>query len=156
MNPTEKSSKSNPPSPLLRDESATAGFGGQTGSEAEPVWIRDVMAASIDIISFDPSKVPIIVAGICEGEKSYCEYCGAEASLWPTKQWADHILTAHGDNLTIQTRTGTSMMCEDSINHAQQVFFSMMLSARVSMRRRAWKRGLVVVKQPEGLVKLSN
>jgi len=112
--------------------------------------VRDVLAAAIDIDIRDPEKYAGIVAEICEGEKSFCEHCGAEAPLWPTKQWADHILTEHGPNLTIQARSGTSMMCEDKINQAQQIFFSMMLGARVSMRRRAWQRNLLIVKPLPG------
>jgi hypothetical protein len=124
-----------------------------TPHEIEPAWIRDVQAGQIDIDSTDPVRIVEIVAEICEGEKSFCEHCGAGYPLWPTKEWADHILTAHGESLTIQTRTGTSMMCEDAINQAQQLFFSMMLGARVSMRRRAWQRGLVKVKTHSRLIK---
>jgi len=113
-------------------------------NSTEPVWIRDALAAELEVS--DQSNAVQIVAQICEGEKSYCEHCGADFDMWPTKTWADHILTEHSDNLTIQARTGTSLMCDERCNEAQQLFFSMMLGARVSMRRRAWQRGLVVVK----------
>lgn len=117
---------------------------GQVNHEGEPSWIRDALAVELEVS--DPSNAFAIVAEICEGEKSYCEHCGAAFPMWPTKGWGDHILTAHSDNLTIQTRTGTALMCDDQCNGAQQLFFSMMLGARISMRRRGFQRGLLIVK----------
>lgn len=117
---------------------------GQANHEGEPSWIRDALAVELEVS--DPSNAFAIVAEICEGEQSFCEHCGAAFPMWPTKGWGDHILTAHGDNLTIQTRTGTALMCDDQCNGAQQLFFSMMLGARVSMRRRGFQRGLLIVK----------
>jgi hypothetical protein len=141
MNPTEKGFSSH--LPLATDP-------------AEPAWLRDTTAWELQLDLRQPEQIPQILAAICEGEKSFCEHCGADFPMWPTKVWADHLLMAHGTNLTIQARTGTAAMCEDQIGPAQQVFFSMMLGSRVSMRRRAWKLGYAVVREAEGRVRLSN
>lgn len=123
---------------------------------SEPAWIRDASAAVVDIDSSQPEKIPQMIAEICAGEFSYCEHCGFSAPFWPTKQWADHILTEHAVNLTIQARTGTSQLCDEGINQSQQLFFSMMFGARVSMRRRAWKLGYTVIKSVPGWNPRSN
>jgi hypothetical protein len=108
---------------------------------SEPSWIRDSQIIEIQLSPADPAKFLKMVAEICEGENSFCEHCGEKFPMWPTKAWADHLITEHGPNLTIQVRTGTAAMCQDEIGPAQQVFFSMMFGSRVSMRRRAWKLG---------------
>jgi hypothetical protein len=111
-------------------------------SESEPAWIRDVEAATLIVGGPNPGRMPSeMVAEICAGETTCCEHCGEKFPMWPTKQWADHLLTAHGDALTIQARTGTAMMCSDAVNEAQGAFFSMMLGARVSLRRRGFLLG---------------
>lgn len=120
--------------------------------EREPAWIRDAQAAVIDIDTSRPDQIGRLIAEICEGEKNYCEHCGAELPMWPVKLWADHVLTAHHDRITVQYRTGTALLCEDELNQGQQMYFSMMFSVRVTMRRRAWKLGYAVVKP--GAIKL--
>ena len=132
-----------------------------TGHEEEPAWIRDNRVAQV---TFDESlnarPGASWIAEICEGEKTYCEQCGAEFPMWPPKGWGDHLVTAHADNLTIQARTGTSLACADEFGEFQANFFAMMFASRVSMRRRAWKLGYAVVVPPagarEGRVKLFN
>jgi hypothetical protein len=125
--------------------------------ENEPAWIRDNRTAGV---GFDPKldEKPHHewIGEICAGEKSYCEQCGAEFPLWPTKGWADHLLTEHSDNLTIQARTGTSLMCSDELNDAQVNFFAMMFASRVGMRRRAWKLGYAAVKDGPRIVRPAN
>lgn len=110
--------------------------------ENEPLWIRDVNAAAI---KFDPTldERKDWIAELCAEETSYCEHCGAAFPMWPTKGWADHLVTVHGDALTIQARTGTSLLCSDELNEAQSQFFAMMFQSRVSLRRRAWKLSFV-------------
>lgn len=125
-------------------------------NEQEPVWIRDAQAAHVDIDGSHPEKIPQMIAEICEGEKVFCEYCGAEFPIWPTKVWADHTLTEHSALLTIQARTGTNVMCADELIDAQRMFFSMLFSSRVSLRRRAWQLGFTVVKEPPRLVRPAN
>jgi len=123
----------------------------------EPAWIRDVSAAEIECTPRRPDLIQQMLSEICEGEISYCEHCGAGFPMWPPKGWADHLMTEHADNLTIQARTGTAMFCADDADHIQQSFFVAMIITRVSMRRRAWKLGYAVIKPaPEGRVKLSN
>jgi hypothetical protein len=110
--------------------------------QAEPAWIRDSEAASLDLNPKSKGKtVPQMIEEICEGEVNCCEHCGAELALWPVKIWADHVMTEHGALVTIQYRTGTAMLCETEFNQAQQAMFGTMFAVRVSMRRRAWKLG---------------
>lgn len=145
MNPTEKGKTSD--LPLLIDRNG------------EPPWIRDNQAA---FVSFDPAldarPHAEWIGEICAGENSFCEQCGEKFAMWPPKAWADHLMTVHGDQLTIQARTGTSLMCADELNDCQSNFFAMMFQSRVSMRRRAWKLGYAaaVVVKDEGRIKLSN
>jgi hypothetical protein len=142
MNPTEKGSTNH--------ESQV------TNHDPEPAWIRDTDAGDITIGTNDLSVLPQTMAAICEGEKYFCERCGAEFALWPTRGWADHLLVDHAGDLTIMSRTGASIMCQSDLPPAQQTFFSMMFSFRVSMRRRAWKLGHAKVVGGKTLVDLSN
>lgn len=125
--------------------------------EDEPAWIRDNQIAQV---TFDEKLNARPNAGwigeVCEGEKSHCEQCGESFPMWPTKAWADHLVTAHADNLTIQARTGTSLLCADRINDAQVSFFAMMFASRTSMRRRAWKLGYAEVKDGLRIVRPAN
>jgi hypothetical protein len=143
MNPTEKGFPNN-----LSPTTCNA--------ESEPLWLRDMQAATVEFdipVSADIRKV---LENICEGEKIFCEYCGAEFVFWPMKDWADHQISEHGANMTIQVRSGNALLCQHEFNEAMQALFSAQFTARVSMRRRAWKLGYAVVRQPEGRVKLSN
>jgi hypothetical protein len=129
-----------------------------TNQEAvEPAWVRDNRAVEINFIpSLNSRPDNGWMSEICEGEISHCEHCGAGFPLWPTKGWADHLMASHGDALTIQARTGTSLMCSDELNEGQVNFFAMMFASRVSLRRRAWKLGYVITQQLEPRIKLSN
>lgn len=130
--------------------------------EQEPAWIRDNQVASVrfdENLNVRPNAAWI--AEVCEGESSHCEHCGEKFPIWPTKGWADHLLTAHSDAMTIQARTGSSLLCSDEINDVQANFFGMVFASRVSLRRRAWKLGYasaVAAPAPsrEGRVKLFN
>lgn len=128
-----------------------------TIEQEEPIWIRDNVAAEV---TFDPrlNHRPHNdwIGEICQGEQSFCEHCGMGFPMWPTKGWADHLMTSHADALTVQARTGTSLMCADETNECQVNFFAMMFASRVTMRRRAWKLGYVAASKPEGRIKLSN
>jgi hypothetical protein len=117
-------------------------------NETEPNWIRDVQAADVHWdASLNARPHSEWIGEVCAGELSHCEHCGAGFPMWPTKGWADHLVTAHGDALTIQARTGTALLCADELNEAQVTFFSMMFQSRVSMRRRAWQLGYAKVKE---------
>jgi hypothetical protein len=104
------------------------------------------MAANVDVDTSAPEKIGEIIAAICEGEFTHCEYCGARLPLWPPMEFGDHVISVHGPDLTILLRTNTSLMCSPELNVGQQMHFSMNFAARVSMRRRAWKLGYAVVK----------
>jgi hypothetical protein len=109
--------------------------------EPEPAWIRDNQIP-VNFDAVEDSQPPAKwIAEICAGEKTYCEHCGAEFPLWPTKGWSDHALTAHAELVTMQARTGAALMCEDAINQPQATFFAMNFAQRVSMRRRAFHLG---------------
>jgi hypothetical protein len=126
-------------------------------TEPEPAWIRDVEAATLIVGGPNPGRMPSeMVAEICAGETTCCEHCGEKFPMWPTKQWADHFLTAHGDALTIQARTVTAMMCADAVNEAQGVFFSMMLGTRVSLRRRGFLLGYLKAAGEECRIHIPN
>ncbi len=128
MNPTEKNSP------------------GGSDDVAEPPWIRDPTAANVDVDTSAPEKIADIIAAICEGEKTFCEYCGAGFDLWPPMEWADHLLTVHGPEQTIMVRTNYAPMCSPDLNVGKQMYFSMNFAVRLSMRRRAWKLGFAVVR----------
>jgi hypothetical protein len=140
MNPTEKGST------LHTDRSG----------QAEPSWVRDnQIPVTFDAI--ENSRPPAEwIAEICAGEKTFCEHCGAEFPLWPTKGWADHSLTAHGELITIQARTGAELMCEDAPNQPQATFFAMNFAQRVTMRRRAWKLGYAQVQGEQSRIHIPN
>ena len=121
----------------------------------EPSWIRDIEAATLIVGGPNPGRMPSqMVAEICAGEITCCEHCGAQFPMWPTKGWADHLLTAHAEALTIQARTGTSMLCAVEVNEAQGAFFSMMLGARVSLRRRGFQLGYLKAAGEESRIHL--
>jgi hypothetical protein len=128
MNPTEKGF------PVVQD------------AEAEPPWIRNPDAAIVEVDSSAPEKIADIIAAICDGEMVCCEYCGWKFPLWPPIEWADHVITVHGPELTIMVRTNTSLMCSREMNVGQQMYFSVNFASRVAMRRRAWKLGFAVAK----------
>src|ERR1700688_161667 len=75
---------------------------GSPDAPAEPAWIRDCAAAEVTFDVPDAASLPRIIAEICEGETICCETCGKVCPLWPMKEWADHQVTEHGDNMTIQ------------------------------------------------------
>lgn len=112
-----------------------------TSHEPEPAWIRDAQIARIGFDESLNARGFDWIAEICDGERTFCEYCGAIFPLWPPKGWADHILTEHATVLTIQARTGTSEMCSDRPNETQTTYFAMMFAQRVNLRRRAWQLG---------------
>lgn len=123
--------------------------------QAEPAWIRDTQAANVQ---FDPALESRPsgewIAELCAGETSYCEHCGAGFPMWPTKGWADHLVTMHGEALTIQARTGSSLLCSDELNECQIQFFSMMFQSRASLRRRAWQLGYAHPKEQTSRIHL--
>jgi len=140
-------------------QASHAGDGpGKGPLENEPAWIRDSQIAGVAFAPELDARVPANswIAEICEGETSYCEHCGAGFPMWPTKAWADHLVTAHGDALTIQARTGSSLLCADELNECQTQFFAMMFASRVSLRRRAWQLGYASVKQDERRIHIPN
>lgn len=125
-----------------------------TSHESEPSWLRDVQAATVDFHIPAGADVREVCQKICEGEKIFCEYCGAEFVFWPMKDWADHQISEHGANMTIQVRSGNALLCLNEFNMAMQALFNAQFTARVSMRRRAWKLGYAVVKQDESRIHL--
>ena len=135
--------------------------------EREPAWIRDAQAAPVGFHWGEPPKdqaeaaarLGKMVAEICEGEKICCEYCGASFALWPLKEWADHQIVKHGENMTLQIRAGNALLCDAQLNPAIQAIFEAQFSARVSMRVRAWKLGHMrelEAPKPKGVIELSN
>lgn len=134
MNPTEKA--------LTKDE---------------PKWICDAQSAPVAFYWNDPPKSQAegaarqlkMVAEICEGEAICCEYCGDVFEMWPLKDWADHQIRKHGENMTLQIRAGNALLCDAQINPAVQAIFEAQFSARVSMRRRAWQLDYMRPVEPE-------
>jgi hypothetical protein len=142
---------------VIRDEPNPPNFQPPTSNiQDEPAWIRDTEAGDITIGTADLSVLPQTMAAICEGEKWFCDICGHENALWPTRQWADHILTEHAGDLTIGSRTRLSSLCESALNPYQQNFFSMVFCCRLSMRRRAWKLGHAKLAGGKSLIQPAN
>jgi hypothetical protein len=124
----------------------------KTAEEDEPEWIRDPRVAIVDA---KPKELDLdrMVAEICEGEIIHCEHCGEKFPLWPPVKLSDHILTAHGENLTLYARAMMTVMCGLELDTPHQMLFSSHFAARTSMRRRAWKLGYTVVREAENIVK---
>jgi hypothetical protein len=101
-----------PDEPYIRDVSASVGLAVRLGSMND-------------------------AAMLCEGEKLFCEYCGAEFPLWPTCGWASHMSVAHSADLTIQTVAAFAMFCADEFNTIIQHWLWLQFMSRVSIRRRA-------------------
>lgn len=133
----------------------------QTAEEDEPEWIRDPRVAVVDA---KPNlhgteaerfkQLSQMCAEICEGETVCCEFCGAPFPMWPAVDISDHALRAHAENLTIFARAMLTVLCSPELEQQHQMLFSMNFNARISMRRRAWKLGYTVVREPEGTIKL--
>lgn len=122
-NPTEKAPSSlQPPASGLQD----------------PAWIRDVQAATIGCIFESLEKV----AEMCEGEKNFCELCGAEFPLWPVSEWATHYVEAHKDVITLQQQQAVLAFCTAGLTEATKHFMSMQLVTRRTIRRRAYELGM--------------
>jgi hypothetical protein len=109
--------------------------------ENEPRWIRDAQCATVEFDESLNSRGMDWIAEICAGEHTYCEYCGEKFPMWPTKGWADHVVTEHAALMTIQARSGNSLLCADQPNEVQSTYFAMMFAQRVNLRRRAWQLG---------------
>jgi hypothetical protein len=122
--------------------------------DADPSWIRDIQVATVEFDIPASADIRKVLENICEGEKIFCEYCGAEFVFWPMKDWADHQISEHGANMTIQVRSGNALLCQHEFNEAMQALFNAQFTARVSMRRRAWKLGYAVVRPEKGQIHL--
>lgn len=112
----------------------------------EPAWITDCDAQNVDIDASDISRIPMMLEKIVEGEIVYCDHCGEAFPMWPLKGWAGHVVQTHAKDMTIQAHLGTSQLCQETLTMAHQGFISNMFRARVSIRRRAWQLGYMVVK----------
>jgi hypothetical protein len=115
--------------------------------DLEPEWVKNPEAANVDVatVGLTAEKVLALLAELCEGETTHCEWCGAPFPIWPTPAWADHIRSAHADILTIAIRNAMDGLCMSEFTVAKQVYFGQQFIARISMRRRAWQLGVALV-----------
>jgi hypothetical protein len=110
-----------------------------TSHEGDEPYIRDVAAANFGVEIKDEAAA----AALCEGEKIWCEMCGAEFPLWPIRHWAVHYTQAHHDEITIQHSAGVSQFCMEGLTQLTAQWLSIQIMHRVSMRRRARDLGLI-------------
>lgn len=111
----------------------------------EPSWLRDLEGAEI-VLYIPLAELPVIMGQLFEGQAIHCEHCGQKFALWPVSQFAQHIVSIHDDQNTVQQMRGMSMLAgsvspESGAAFAQ--FAQMQLTSRVSVRRKAWRMGIL-------------
>ena len=118
-----------------------------------PAWIRDITAcpkngAQIAFLFDDDKKI----VAVCEGERYFCEFCGAGFPLWPISEWASHVMQTHASDLTLQQTQGILQLCSEGLTDHTKQFLSLQMMSRVILRRRAHELKLLVLLDARGKV----
>jgi hypothetical protein len=104
----------------------------------DPAWIRDTTAADLTF-----HATPSDLAAMCEGEQQFCSLCGAVFPLWPMREWAQHTLDVHADNLTNQQIEFYAEVAKTAVSNQSMLMLQGHLVSRVSLRRRAAALGVM-------------
>lgn len=118
---------------------------GNSELEVLPNFVRDVAARNFNVnLNIDN------VAKLCEGERLFCELCGAGFDLWPIRDWASHFIHAHEMDITVQNHDAVARLCTDQLTQDTWQWFSLEFMKRVTLRKRAWKAGLIEFRDGQG------
>lgn len=109
----------------------------------EPKFIRDVQAEPDMAITFPREGHEEMLEKLFAGLHVCCDICGARFPMWPAAEYADHMITQHASEITIQQTRGMGMLTEPGFfGPAHSQWVQMHLLGKVAVRRRAFELNL--------------
>ena len=115
---------------------------------AEPAWIKDHDASPAGGGIVMEIGTEEQVAQLCEGEESFCPFCGKAFVMWPMYDLAKHVLDEHHETLTVQGKNGYKMQMIPGLTQPGAALIQALLISRISLRRRGWQLGFIREVQP--------
>jgi hypothetical protein len=116
----------------------------------DPPWIRDLESAAVCFCVRTDADFNSVLMELFTGQINFCEQCGQDFPAWPPTEYAQHFCTAHASENSVQQMRGMSALAGSWGPDNAMAFIHYVngqLMSRVSLRRRAWKLGLLAMEQ---------